>query len=211
MIKLKEASLVNSLPTIISQQPWAKAISYATSQMFRNILEMADASLTFCRVDSLEHDVLDVLATDLRVSNYKQSYPLDLKRRLVKLALQYWATAGTKAATEDVVRAIFGDASISEWYEYGGEPGFFRISLSDTTLTDKDVLEFRRVAENVKRLSAWLDKIVLELQSDPLKIRVGIIEHDYSAETVTQRRDGNEFHGFFTQLGAVEKYIMEGV
>lgn len=209
MINLKDAQITDCLPPIIANQPWAKAVSYATSQMFKRILEMAEASRTFTRVDELDHNVLDVLATDLRVSNYKQTYPLDLKRKLVKFALQYWATAGTKAATEEVVRTIFGDASISEWFEYGGEPGYFKIAITDTTLTDSDVLEFKRVAENVKRLSAWLDKIVLEME-EKAQMYVGIIEHDFTSETITQQRDENEFHGFFAQFGAVEEYIMKG-
>lgn len=210
MIKLKDAEIINSLPSIIGNQAWAKAISFATSQMFKLILTMADATQTFSKVDELDHDVLDILATDLRVSNYSQAYSLDLKRKLVKFALQYWATAGTKAATEEVVKAIFGDASISEWFEYGGEPGYFKISITDTALTDADVLEFKRVAENVKRLSAWLDKIVLEMKTDPLTVHLGIIELDFTAETIKQKRDGNEFYAFFTQLGAVEEYAMKG-
>lgn len=210
MIKLKDAEIINSLPSIIGNQAWAKAISFATSQMFKLILTMADATQTFSKVEELDHDVLDILATDLRVSNYNQSYSLDLKRKLVKFALQYWATAGTKAATEEVVKAIFGDASISEWFEYGGEPGYFKISITDTALTDADVLEFKRVAENVKRLSAWLDKIVLEMKTDPLTVHLGIIELDFTAETIKQKRDGNEFYAFFTQFGAVEEHIMKG-
>ena len=210
MIKLKDAEIINSLPSIIGNQTWAKSISFATSQMFKLVLTMADATQTFSKVDELDHDVLDILATDLRVSNYNQSYSLDLKRKLVKFALQYWATAGTKAATEEVVKAIFGDASISEWFEYGGEPGYFKISITDTALTDADVLEFKRVAENVKRLSAWLDKIVLEMKTDPLTVHLGIIELDFTAETIKQKRDGNEFYAFFTQFGAVEEHIMKG-
>lgn len=210
MIKLKDAEIINSLPSIIGNQAWAKAISFATSQMFKLILTMADATLTFSKVDELDHDVLDILATDLRVSNYNQSYSLDLKRKLVKFALQYWATAGTKAATEEVVKAIFGDATISEWFEYGGKPGYFKISITDTALTDADVIEFKRVAENVKRLSAWLDKIVLEMKTDPLTVHLGVIELDFTAETIKQKRDGNEFYAFFTQFGAVEEHIMKG-
>ena len=70
-------------------------------------------------------------------------------------------------------------------------------------------MEFKRVAENVKRLSAWLDKIVLEME-EKAQMYVGIIEHDFTSEAVTQQRDGNEFHGFFAQLGVVEEYIMKG-
>ena len=210
MINLHNAEILHSLPLVITKQPWAKAISYATSKMFERILDIAEASLTFSQVDKLDHKVLDILAVDLRVSNYDQAYTLEVKRKLVKLALQYWATAGTKAATEGVVQAILGDAKIIEWFEYNGDPGYFKIAITDTQLTDKDVLEFQRVAENVKRLSAWLDKIVLELETKPEKIVIGFIESSFTSETVTQKHDGNRFHGFFIQTGVVEEYKMEG-
>lgn len=209
MIKIQDAEIINSLPAIIANQPWARAASYATSQLFKRILAMAEATLSFSKIESLDHDVLDILATDLRVSNYKQSYSLELKRKLVKFALQYWATAGTKSATEEVVNSIFGDAAVSEWFEYGGEPGYFKISITDTTLTSSDVLEFERVAENVKRLSAWLDKVVLEIESGPLALFHGIYEYDFVAETLKQQRDANEFHGFFVQMGVIDKYYMQ--
>lgn len=208
MIKIQDAEMIHSLPPIIANQPWAKAMSYAVSQMFKRILIMAEATLTFSKVERLDHNVLDILATDLRVSNYKQSYSLALKRKLVKFALQYWATAGTKAATEEIVQSIFEDATITEWFEYGGTPGCFKIITKDTALTDADILEFKRVAENVKRLSAWLDKIVIEIEAGPMMVHLGVIEWDFIAETIEQQREGNRFFGFITQLGEVEKYIM---
>lgn len=208
MIKIQDAEIIHSLPPIIANQPWARAASYATSQVLKMVLSLIKGTLTFSNVENLDHDVLDVLATDLRVANYKQSYSLDLKRKLVKFALQYWATAGTKAATEEIVQSIFEDATITEWFEYGGTPGCFKIITKDTALTDDDVLEFKRVAENVKRLSAWLEKIVIEIETEPMTVHLGVIEWDFIAETIEQQREGNLFYGFITQLGEVEKYIM---
>lgn len=210
MINLYDAKIVDCLPSVVANQTWAQAISYAMSEVFRRFLDCVEASGTFAQVDKLDHDVLDILAVDLRVSNYDQAYPLELKRKLVKLALQYWATAGTKAATEEVVQAIFGDATITEWFEYDGTPGCFKIEINDTRISDKEAIKFQRVAENVKRLSAWLEKIVLELKTDPHKIRVGLIECSHTLETVVQQHDGNRFHGFSIQTGTIEEYIMEG-
>ena len=103
--------------------------------------------------------MLDTLAVELRTPRYSQTFPLETKRSMVKGTLTYYAMAGTNASLEMVCRDIFGSAEVLDWYEYGGEPGYFRIQTDNGSITDEQVQEFIAVAESVKRLSAWLDKI----------------------------------------------------
>ena len=79
---------------------------------------------------------------------------------------------GTKWAIENVIKAYFGDESgISEWFEYGGEPGRFRvhINISGQAVSEADLVEFRRLVSLVKRKSAHLDDIttVTEMTTEP--------------------------------------------
>ncbi len=197
MINFIDAEPLNSLPLILQKQPWVQALSYAIALMIRRLLILADGSRTFSRVDDItDETVLDALAIDLLVNQYDTSYPIETKRKLVKFALQYWATAGTKKATEDILLKVLYDGYITEWYEYGGDPGYFRVNLTDTTITGQDILKFKEVAENVKRLSAWLDKVVLDMVNDPMTQRVGFIAHEASNDSQKQQRDPNQFYGF---------------
>lgn len=209
MIKLRDAQITDSLPDILCKQPWVQAISYAVAQGFRTMLDCADRARTYSMVDALGHDVLDALAVDLYVQHYDRTFDLDTKRRLIKFALQYWSTAGTVAATEKVARLIFGEADITEWFEYAGHPGCFKIAISDTRLTDADVLRFKAAAEQNKRLSAWLDKVMLEMAAKDFLKFVGIISADGETDTHTQQRDPDRFFAFYPQETESTTYTME--
>ena len=183
MINLRDAFPHHSLPEIVGKQPWAAALSYAVGLMWHRLLDIADATRSFSGINGVtRHDVLDALAVDLKVAHYDTSYPIEVKRKLIIFALQYWATAGTLNATQEVVDKVLGNGYIIEWYQYGGEPGCFRIRITDNTLTDADIMKFKEVAENVKRLSAWLDRLVLDMENDPWTHRYGFIEWDGTQE-----------------------------
>ncbi len=34
---------------------------------------------------------------------------------------------GTPYAVEQVIQTYFGDGEVSEWFEYGGQPGMFKV------------------------------------------------------------------------------------
>ena len=197
MIKLRDACITDSLPDILCKQPWVQAIGYAVSCAFRDLLDCADRARTYSLVDALGHDVLDALAADLYVRHYDRAFDLDTKRRLVKFALQYWATAGSVSATEKVARLIFGEADITEWFEYGGNAGCFKIAITDTLLTDADVLRFKEAAEQNKRLSAWLDTVLLEMAAKDFREYVGFVSADAGTDTYMQKRDPNLYYAFF--------------
>lgn len=159
MIKLRDAKISDSLPRIVTQEAWCAAFAYALQRQHRKLLYYAERARVYSRIDALEERLLDVLAAELRAPKYEEGYPVEVKRSIVKGALIYYATAGTTAALEQVCRDIFGSAEVVEWYEYGGEPGYFRIHTENAGITDETVREFIAVAQTVKRLSAWLDKL----------------------------------------------------
>ena len=209
MIKLRDSCITDSLPTILSKQPWVQALGWALCEAFRTMLDYADRARTYSLVDALDHPVLDALAVDLYVRQYDRAFDLATKRRLIKYALQYWSTAGSVAATEDVARIIFGEADVHEWFEYGGHPGCFKVSISDTLLTDADVLRFVEAAQQNKRLSAWLDTVWLEMASKNFEKYVGIISADGEIDTHAQQRDPDRFFAFFSQDTQSELFEME--
>ena len=209
MTNMYDGSIVQGLPAIVGNQDYTKAMAVAISKMFRMILSYADKARTYSGVDAIQdHRVMDALAMELRANPYSVDMDLETKRELVKFALQYWSKAGTKAATEEVVRRIFGEAFISEWFEYDGTPGCFRIGISDSAISSSDVQRFKEAAENVKRLSAWLDRVQLLITLDPWTQYCGFILHDAETKTLKMRRTGNFFLGFAVQDGTIHTLKM---
>lgn len=159
MIKIENASIRDSLPDVVANDPWCIALDYALQRQIKKIFYFMKRACIWISIDTLDERLLDVLAVELRTPQYSETFPVETKRSMIKGSLAYYAMAGTNAALEMVCKDIFGSAEVIDWYDYGGETGYFKIQTDNPNITDENVHEFVAVAENVKRLSAWLDKI----------------------------------------------------
>ena len=112
------------------------------------------------KIDQLSSTDLDELAWELNTLWYNSTAPIETKRQLIKSSDLVFARLGTRWAVEQVTSAYFGNARLYEWFEYGGDPHFFKVQLDfDPTQEQKD--EFRRILEIVKRKSQWLELFVI--------------------------------------------------
>ena len=73
--------------------------------------------------------MLDVLAVDWKIDWYDTELTVEQKRRIVKTALTVRRLMGTAAAVKLQVHAIYPEATVTEWFQYDGRPGCFRVSL----------------------------------------------------------------------------------
>lgn len=177
MISLKNARITDGLPQIVKADPKVQAMSAAIGKQTEKLIEMAKSISVYACIDAAPERVLDLLAMEFRVPMYTvDGYTAEQKRSLVKSALSYWAAAGSGQAVEDICTQIFGDAEIVEWFEVSGRTaGTFRISTSNPNITEDNLGEFRKTVEAVKRLSAHLDQIDLQLSIDgDLMLGMGI-------------------------------------
>lgn len=182
MIKLQDALITDALPSVIASELWAQAMAQAVRVEMRKILEFAKNARLYAAIDFEPEPVIDLMAKDLQVQEYNQSYDIETKRALVKIALQRWSKAGTKAVVEELCSKIFGDATVQEWKEYGGRPYYFKVICTNPAINDSDINQFKRAIESVKRLSAWLDNIELLLEVEPLPLREGFSLYTVSKE-----------------------------
>lgn len=187
MIRLYDALLTDGMPEIIGWQPWAKAMAVAVRNQMRKTMGYADRLQLYAAVDTMPGQLLDVMAADLQVPEYSQSYSLAVKRSLIKGAMTYWSKAGTKAAVESLCRDIFGDAEVTEWFEYGGDPGYFKVSTTNPAITEANVSEFKAAVEAIKRLSAWLDGVELILSMPNMSQHYGFFIQVLDKVTMTQK------------------------
>lgn len=186
MIELRDARLTDSLPAIVGSQPWAKAMTTAVQMQFRRLIDLADRVQLYAAVPQMPDKVLDIMAHDLCVPEYLESFEIGVKRALIQGALTYWSKAGTKAAVEHLCRDIFGDATVIEWYEYDGNPGYFKVTTTNPTITVENVYHFRRAVESIKRLSAWLEKVELLLSIPSIQQNYGFTVHVATKHTMVQ-------------------------
>lgn len=131
-------------------------------------------------------NILDILAEELRLPYYDRSLTTAIKRELVIGGLQYWATTGTPASLSKILINIFGDAEIEEWFEYNGEPGYFRIRTTNPNVSGETLDRFTKTAHDVKRLSAWLEGVLVDIGLPQKSIYQGFALHDHTETTLIQ-------------------------
>lgn len=187
MIKLYDAKLIDSIPRIMAEQPWSRAISKAVEKQHKRIIVFADRVMLYANIDNLSSELLDIIAVEMKVQAYSESYNISLKRTLIKGAITYWSKAGTKKAVADICTDIFGDAEVQEWFDYGGTAGYFKVSTANPSITEDNVNDFKVAIESVKRCSAWLETVELVLSTEAWTSYTGFAVHTADTVILTQK------------------------
>lgn len=173
MIKLSGSRFTDIMPENLAEQPENQALAYAVGRQVEKLLAYADGARTYAAIYAVPEKVLDLLAVELRTPSYDENFSIKVKRTLIAESLLFYAQMGTPAAVNRIIETIFQAGHISEWWEYGGKPYHFKAYTTNPAITSDDVEEFKRVLGTVKRLSAWLDEIVLDLSTPPAEVFVG--------------------------------------
>lgn len=163
MIKLTDARLTDALPKTLAEQPWVQALAEASRKMRRRVIAYADRTRLFCDIDEASEEALDALAVELQTPLYKNDYPLTVKRQIVKNSMLYYIRSGTRGAVEELLADIYQGAEVEEWFEYGGEPNYFRVAIdiSRTTVPVAEMTpaELESWLYSVKRASSALESL----------------------------------------------------
>ena len=134
----------------------------AILQEKQRLLALLARTRLMALIDSADEKTLDYLAVELRTPAYKDTFPVDVKRRLIAGTLPFYARLGTPAAVNWIIRSIFGEGHMEDWFSYDGDPHHFRAFVGNDgdTITPEALDEFRRAVASVKRLSSWMDAII---------------------------------------------------
>ncbi|MDE7300118.1 MAG: phage tail protein [Lachnospiraceae bacterium] len=159
MIKLQDSQITQILPEYLSERESVQALSFALHKAVERLIRHCGNISVFSAIDTASGNILDLLAEELDTQYYDDSLPIDAKRKLIQNTLSWYMGTGTPGAVEELVTAVYGHGEVEEWFEYGGEPHFFRISITNMEVKPGQNKEFRHILSKIKRLSAHLDAI----------------------------------------------------
>lgn len=180
-MKLDGLEFIRLLPQFMRDDTAVKGLAAGIDQVVPDLSASLSTLSTWDKIDELSEEELDALAWELNIVWYDNSAPLGIKRELVKNSDQVYSHLGTKWAVESVIKTYFGEGYVEEWFEYGGEPGYFRIYSSNPSITSDKVDAFLHILEKVKRASAKLDGIFITLTGQMI-LTAGVAVHEVSAE-----------------------------
>ena len=159
MIKLQDSQITQILPEYLSERESVQALSFALHKAVERLIRHCGNIGVFSSIDSVSENVLNLLAGEMDTQYYDDSLSMDAKRKLIQNTLSWYMGTGTPKAVEELVTAVYGHGEVEEWFEYGGEPHFFRVSITNMEVKHGQNEEFRHILSKIKRLSAHLDAI----------------------------------------------------
>ena len=173
-MRLNDVDLMRLMPQFMRDDVNAKAFAYAIQSQIKSLSLAIEHARIYARIDSLTDEILDELAWQFNIVEYNNSYDISIKRELVKGCMELHYKRGTVAAVEDVVRKIFGNAEIEEWFDYGGEPYHFRIRTSNTSANDEMISEIEKIVKETQSVRSHLESVIIEIMQS-MNLYVGCI------------------------------------
>ena len=164
-MKLKDVNLYEMLPTFMKGDKFDKALADGMSNLFSKLAVDMERCVIIGHIDELNEAELDQLAEDWNVFWYLKSATLEQKRQLIKDSPLVFSRLGTVWAVERVMNNYLPQSELKEWFEYEGDPHYFRFVTNNTDILKTDIDAFLFILEQIKRKSQWLEGIILELRA----------------------------------------------
>lgn len=150
------------------------ALAAITAEALAETFDDCEALRIYARIDALPEALLDILAADFGVKWYEYNGTLESKRAQIKSLFAVYRKLGTKQSVINAIIGLCDELNITEWYEYGGLPGHFKVVLRPKA--DFDFDKTLGLIRLVKRASAYLDATeILQTFAEPLSISIGAI------------------------------------
>lgn len=184
-MRLSDIDFMKLLPKFMRDDLNAQAFAYAIENQMKKVNAAIKHAQIYARIDELSEEVLDELAWQFNISEYNTTYDISVKREIVKGCMVSHYRRGTVKAVEDATVKIFGEATIMEWFDYGGEPYHFKVYTSNYSASDEMLADLERVIKETQSIRSRLEEAVIDiLQGTSLNVGCKvIIMDDVSFET----------------------------
>lgn len=159
------------LPPSIAHDERMQAAAQVLDAELGRINQDTETILIWSRLDEIEEPLLSTLAWELHVDHWDDTWSLDAKRETVKNAYILHMYKGTPGAVELAVASVVGNGLVEEWYEYGGEQGYFRVHVDLISRgMDADTWDDMTLLINqYKNTRSWLEGVLITLQGQGLQ------------------------------------------
>ena len=163
-MKLSELEFIRLLPQFMRDDGAVKGLATGMDLIIPQLSQSIEYLTTWDQIDNLSEAELDDLAWELNILWYELDADIEIKRDVIKNSDRVYQHLGTKWAVENVVNSYFGNGYVKEWFEYDGQPGRFRVYTSNPDVTGIKLQSFLNLLQKVKRASAKLEAVYLELE-----------------------------------------------
>lgn len=166
--------LTKLLPYSLQKDPFTVALTEAFEIQNTQLYDEFRAISNLYLLKDAPGLLVDFLAFEKHVDFY-EGLTLEEKKNVVRNALHVHRKKGTKFALLRVFELLNLQGRIEEWFEYGGDPYYFkaRIDVSDKGVDDTTIRLLERLIKTYKNNRSWLEVLDIILTSKQNKVYIG--------------------------------------
>ncbi len=158
-MKRQEYAIADRLPESLNRDN-LREVAQVIDEKMHELDMLSEIVCLYPRIDELSSELVDALAIQFHVDFYDTTLSLEKRRELVKNSIRWHMKKGTKSVVQELVETVFDSGVVSEWFEYGGAPYHFRVTLqNESDITPEKLALVAKVANAVKNVRSWLDGI----------------------------------------------------
>lgn len=178
MTDLNQLNILDITPDSIANDPQIIAMASSLQQKLNDVTAEIPFIEIYSRIDELPEPILRMLAVENRVfrNEWSLATTIEAKRDLVKSSFELNQRRGTRFSVERILGLLNINATLLEWFEYGGDPYRFRVSIFDINgeeLTTEQLQQAQRLINQYKPLRASLESVDIVLRSDDVTAYAG--------------------------------------
>lgn len=159
---LHDIDLTQTLPPALQYDAKMTSLAEALAALLQcNAALIVKTDGIYYRIEELEEKMLDILAADLHADWYDYNGTLQQKRAVIKNNVAIHRKMGTVAGLKTAIESVMGSAELAEWFQYNGNPFYFRVSIEAEDLSGtEDLSKLLNAIQIYKPVRARLEKII---------------------------------------------------
>lgn len=168
-------SILAAFPYTLSRDNDKLKLAESFSAEIAQLMSDTDKAAIYPRIDDLDEPLLDILAADLKVDWYDYEGTIEEKRKTIRECIDVHRYKGTKYAVETALKSVYDNVRVSEWFEYGGEPYHFKVTIYDSANDDEKRSRILDKIKYYKNLRSVLDDVIFMIGTSaemPLKVSI---------------------------------------
>lgn len=156
---IEKVNIFQIFPRFILEDTDGFAMCKALEAGLNYFLEKCNEGLKLVLdVDSMPEWRLDEMAWELNCL-YDFQADVDIKREWIRNAYKNYRIHGTAEGIRQYLAIYFGESSVSEFWEFGGDPGQFNVVVSGLR-SDENEAWIRKAVAKAKNVRSELNNII---------------------------------------------------
>lgn len=177
-------NMLKLLPQFMRGDEANAALSQAMDALLAEPAKRSRILRKWDQIDNMNHAQLDEMAWEFNIDWWDSAFSLETKRAVVKSCYRVHEKRGTKWAVEELITSAFGMGKVTPWFEYGGDPFWFKIQTS-ATLTKDGMAYFLNMIDKVKSARDHVEMIEVTRTIDQI-MHAGTAAGSYSSKNSIQ-------------------------